>query len=122
MNDTSGESFDVNFEDFDKVLAKFEMKDTNTYDFLIKAGYKYTCYEICKRIIDSEEIPECFRKTILYMIWKRKGQLNVLKNNRFLHMKEVLAQVVDSIVVNQMKSHIWYEHIPGSWLAWAQYK
>ena len=108
MKDTSGESFEVNFQDFDQVLAKFEMKDTKTYDYLLKAGdkYKYACYKICKRIIDNEEIPDNFRKTILYMIWKRKGQMNILKHNRFLHMKQVLARTVDSMVVNKMKPAI----------------
>ena len=60
-------------------------------------------FQLCKRIIDNEEVPENFRKTLLIMIWKRKGPMDVLKNNRFLHMKEVLARSVDSLVVNQMK-------------------
>ena len=105
MTDKSGESFEVTFEEFDEVLAKFETKDTTTYDFPIKAGakYKLAMFKICKRIIDNEEIPECFLKTILYMVWKRRGSIDILKNNRFLHMKQVLARCVDSIVVRQMK-------------------
>ena len=105
MNDKTGETFEVTVEEFEKVLAKFETKDTNTYDFLIKAGSKYkeAMFQLIKRIIDNEEIPDGFRKTLLIMIWKRKGPMDVLKNNRFLHMKEVLARSVDSMVVNQMK-------------------
>ena len=38
------------------------------------------------------------------MIWKRKGAMDVLKNNRFLHMKNVLARTVDALVVKEMKS------------------
>ena len=37
------------------------------------------------------------------MIWKRNGPVDTLKNNRFLHMKNVLARTVDSMIVNQMK-------------------
>ena len=37
------------------------------------------------------------------MIWKRKGSMEILTNNTFLHMKEVLARCVDSLVVRQMK-------------------
>ena len=105
MEDKSGDSFDVTLADFDEVMAKFETKQTKTYDFLINSGdkYKMAMFNICKRIIDREEIPDCFRTTVLYMIWKRKGPMEILKNNRFLHMKQVLARTVDAIVVNQMK-------------------
>ena len=60
-------------------------------------------FQLVKRIIDHEEVPDVFRKTLLIMIWKRKGPMDVLKNNRFLHLKEVLARCVDSVVVNKMK-------------------
>ena len=43
-----------------------------------------------------------FRQTILYMIWKRKGAMDVLKNNRFLHMKEVYARTVDTLVLEKL--------------------
>ena len=93
MNDKTGEGFEVTVEEFEKVLDKFETKDTKTYDFLLKSGNKYNeaMFQLCKRIIDNEEVPENFRKTLLIMIWKRKGPMDVLKNNRFLHIKEVLA-------------------------------
>ena len=48
-----------------------------------------------------------FRKTILYMIWKSKGPQEIMKNNRFIHMKEhYLPRTVESIVVNVMKEDI----------------
>ena len=40
------------------------------------------------------------------MIWKMKGPMNILKNNRFLHMKEVLARTVDALVVSKMKEQL----------------
>ena len=105
MNDKSGDGFEVTFEEFEIVLAKFANKETKTYDFLLKAGdeYKVSIFNLCKRIIEKEEVPECFRKTVLIMIWKRKGPMEILRNNRFLHMKEVLARCVDALVVRQMK-------------------
>ena len=105
MKDTSEEGFEVTYDEFESVLEKFKMKSTKTYDFFIKSGdkYKMAIFTLCKRIIENEDIPDCFRTTTLYMIWKRKGPMDILKNNRFLHMKEVLARTVDSIVVRQMK-------------------
>ena len=35
-----------------------------------------------------------------------KGPMNVLKNNRFLHMKDVLARTVDALVVSKMKQQL----------------
>ena len=106
ISDKSGEIFEVTNDKFEQILAKFAMKDTKTYDFILNAGEKYkrTIYKLCKRIIDNEEIPDCFQMTTLYMIWKRKGLLDIFKNNRFLHMKQVLARIVDSMVVKQMKT------------------
>ena len=62
MSDKSGEIFEVTNDDFEQVLAKFAMKDTKTYDFILNAGekYKMSIYKLCKRIIDNEEIPDCF--------------------------------------------------------------
>ena len=85
MSDKSSKIFEVTKDDFEQVLARFTMKDTKTYDFILNAGEKYkrTIYKLCKRIIDNEEIPDSFRMTTLYMIWKRKGPMDMLKNNRF---------------------------------------
>ena len=47
----------------------------------------------------------------LHVVVKRK----LLKNNRFLHMKSVLARTVDALVVkrDEVSTHIQSEHIPG---------
>ena len=80
------EPLEINHDDFIKVIEKFGKKSTKTYDFLIKAGKKYqdALFSLCKRIIDQEDVPDSFRRTTLYMIWKRKGPMNILKNNPFL--------------------------------------
>ena len=36
-------------------------------------------------MIEGEDFPLSFRKTILNMIWKQKGPAEILKNSRFSH-------------------------------------
>ena len=105
MDEDDEETFEVDIEDFKDVLKKFTTKNTKTYDFLLKSGNKYKMakYKLCKRIIDTKDIPQAFLRTTLYMIWKMKGPMNILKNNRFLHMKQVMARTIDALVVGQMK-------------------
>lgn len=73
-----------------EVVNKFEKKKTNSYDFLIKAGkqYKEFVYKVCKSMIEREEYPDSFRRTMLHMIWKQNGPAEILKNSRFIHMKD----------------------------------
>ena len=101
-------NLEVDLDEFNDVLAKFKTKQTKIYDFLIKSGLSFqkAIFKVCKRIIDKEKIPESFKKTTLIMIWKMKGPMNILKNNRFLHMKEVLARTVDALVVSKMKEQL----------------
>ena len=90
MEDTDSEGFELSKRDFVEVVNKFEKKKTNSYDFLIKAGkqYKESVYKVCKSMIEREEYPDSFRRTMLHMIWKQKGPAEILKNSRFIHMKD----------------------------------
>ena len=105
MKEGGGESFELKDDDFEKVIEKFKSKPTKTYAFWLKAGEKYQAaiFKLCKVMVEDEQFPSSFRKTVLYMIWKQKGAMDILSNNRFLHMKEVLARTVDALVVDQMK-------------------
>ena len=47
-------------------------------------------FPFCKDMVEKIDFPKGFRKTILYIIWKQKGPAEVLKNSRFIHMKEAL--------------------------------
>ena len=78
-NQDNEDELEVEEDDFNEVLKKFSIKDTKTYDFLLKAGdkYKKDMFKLCKRVIENEEIPDNFRKTTLYMIWKSKGSMNI---------------------------------------------
>ena len=81
MEEEREDKLEVDHDDFTEVIEKFKRKPTKTYDFLIKIGKKYqqAVYKLCKRIIDQEEVPDNFRKTILYMIWKKEGSTEHVK-------------------------------------------
>ena len=58
-------------------------------------------------MIEKEEFPTSFRKTILNMIWKQKGPAEILKNNRFIHTKETfLPRTCEALATNKMKECI----------------
>ena len=92
---------------FEDVIKKFQSKKTKSYDLLIKGGadYQNSFYKLCERIIMNEEIPSSFHKTVLHMIGK-KGPADILKNNRFIHMKDFLPRTCEALVVNVMKEDI----------------
>ena len=109
MEDKEEEGFEIERKDFDEVIKKFESKTTKSYDFLLKSGekYKQAMFKLCKKMIESEEFPESFKKTLLYMIWKKKVPAEVLKNSRFIHMKEgFLARTCEALAVGKMKDCI----------------
>ena len=106
MKENSGETLDISKDDFKVVTTKFKSKQTKSYDFLIKSGNKYqdAIYNLCKRMINEEEFPTLFRKILLYMIWKQKGPQEILRNNRFIHLKEhYLPRTVEALIVNKIK-------------------
>ena len=82
MNEKDSDGFEITKEDFDDVLAKFQRKTTKVYDFLLKADdeYKDAIFCLCKKFIDEEQFPDIFKETLLYMILKRKGSAQTLKN------------------------------------------
>ena len=109
MMSNCDDGFEILEKDFDEVVKRFASKTTKSYDFLLKAGenYKKAMYHLCKRMVENEEFPHSFRKTLLYMIWKQKGPAEVLKNSRFIHMKEgFLARTSEALVVGKMKECI----------------
>ena len=60
----------------------------------------------CVRRKREEEFPRRMQKTILHMIWKKKGRQEVLKNNRFIHMKDYLSRTCEALVVGMIKQKI----------------
>ena len=110
MADNDGKGFEPTREAFGEVLAKFKTNNKRGYDFLIKASeeFKESVFILCKRIIDSEIIPDKFRETTLHQIWKRKPgtRKEDLESNRFIHCKEWLARTVEAVVVKAMEPEL----------------
>ena len=109
MEDTNEDGFVIDKEDFEVVVKKFGTKSTHSYDFLLKGGpkYKEVMFKFCKSMMEKEEFPSSFRKTLLNMIWKRKGAAEILKNNRFIHTKEhFLPRTCEALATNKMKQKI----------------
>ena len=81
MEEKGEKGFEIIRKDFDDVVKKFDSKSTKSYDFLLKAGVRYqnAIFKLCKRMVEQEEFPVSFRKTLFYMIWKQKGPAEVLK-------------------------------------------
>ena len=110
MAENDGKGFKATKEVFEGVLAKFKANNKRSYDFLIKASqeFKDSVYILCKRIIESESIPDKFRETTLHQIWKRKPgtRKEDLESNRYIHCKEWLAKTVEALVVKAMEPEL----------------
>ena len=83
------------------MLEKFKKKRKKTYDFIIKAhkDFQVAIFKFCERMFEEETFPIQFAETILHMIYKGKGQRELLSNNRFVHCKPWFARVVEGLVV-----------------------
>ena len=69
MMNTEEDGFEIDNSDFETVITKFKSKPTKTYDLLLNAGekYKHSMFMLCKRIVEREEFPLSFRRTVLYI-------------------------------------------------------
>ena len=83
------DAFQININNFDKVLKKFKSNNKRNYDFITKAGdkFKSAIFSLIKRMLEDEIFPANFDNTFLHQIWKQKGEKSVLKNNRYIHSK-----------------------------------
>jgi hypothetical protein len=108
MEDDDDEGFKIGKDDFNEVLEKFGKKTSKAYNLILKADDKFqeAIFHLCKLFIDKEDFPDKFRKTILHMVKKKNGLAEVLKQNRFIHMKEYLARTCESLVVGKIKRPI----------------
>ena len=94
--------FECSEETFKYNIKKFKMSGKKNYDFLTKSGPKFqkAVFKMCQRMFLEESFPSEFQNTTLHMIFKGgKGKQNVLENNRFVHCKEWLPRVAESLVV-----------------------
>ena len=109
MKENAGSGFEVTRELFDKVVKKFKSNNKRSYDFILNGGdkFKEAIFKFAKMMIENESFPTSFNKTILNQIWKQKGDKSILKNNRYIHGKDWLPRLVESmVVVGGMKEKI----------------
>ena len=110
LSENVGEGFKASKDVYDQVLAKFKSNNKRSYDFLIRASeeYKDSIFLLCKRIIESESIPDKFRESTLHQIWKRKPgtRKEDLDANKYIHCKDWLPRTVEAMVVKEMEPAI----------------
>ena len=80
---------ELKIEDFRRTLDKMKLKNKKGYDFIVKSGdkYKEAIFEVCRKVIEREEIPEKYDETLLIQLYKGKGMFQDLSNSRFIHTK-----------------------------------
>ena len=105
---SKGGDFEVTEEAFEDVMKNLEFKNKRSYDLIVKAdnSYKRAMFGLCKRILSTEMIPKRFFNTQLVQLYKGKGSAQELSNSRFLHLKDWLPRVCESLAVNNMKEDI----------------
>ena len=93
---------------YKKVLKRIKEKDKKMFDPLNKAGdlYKEAIRMYMSKIIDNENIPWEFSKTVLIPIWKKKGSALDLNMMRYVHMKSWQAKLCEALVTETMKDDI----------------
>ena len=108
MEEKDEEEVDVSKDDFNAILRKFKSKQSKAYDFILKASdeFKEAVFRLCKFFMKIEVIQKRMQMTTLHMIWKRKGPQQVLKNIRFIHLKDYMARTCEAMVVGMFKERI----------------
>ena len=93
---------------FKKVVDKIKKKGKQVYKLFVKSGIKYkeAVFKYMAKLIETEQIPLCFKNTVLTPIWKRKGSALDLNNMRFIHMRHWRSKLLESLVTEFMKDKI----------------
>ena len=105
---SKGGDFEVTEETFEEVMKNLEYKNKRSYDLIVKAdnSYKRAMFGLFKRILSTEIIPKRFYNSQLVQLYKGKGSAQELSNSRFLHLKDWLPRVCESLAVSNMKEDI----------------
>ena len=95
-------------DDYWDLLDRLKAKNKRSYDFIVKSGQKFkeAILILVKRVINTEEIPETFLETVLVQLYKGKGSQQELSNSRFLHIKNWMPRVCESLAVSGMREDI----------------
>ena len=95
-------------EEYLDVLRELQQRNKNCYSDIRKWGprFRLFIYWLLKRMYEEEQIPDDFLRTNLQALYK-KGSRTDLGNYRFLHLKECLAKVYETIVMRKVKQDMW---------------
>ena len=108
MEDKTDFNTSITKDQFEDILKKFKGRNKRSYDFITKAGedFQDSMFMLCKRMIGEECFPKRFEETTLYNLWKRKGSREDLNNHRYIHLKDWLPRLVESMTADLMKEDI----------------
>ena len=98
----------LNFEDYIAVVEKVVRVKKAVYNDFVFAGpkFKFTMFSLMQRIYVLEEIPDCFRETMLKPLFKGKGSRREVSNHRFLHLKGWAAKVFEKLLMKTVESKV----------------
>ena len=108
MKDKTDEEVNITRDLFDIVVQKLKDRRKKSYDFLIKAGddFQDSVFQLCQRMIKEESFPARFAETTLYNLWKRKGSREDLNNHRYIHLKDWMPRLAETLTAEMMKEDI----------------
>ena len=87
-----------------KVVKKVCFNKKNMFMDFIESGveYKVMIFHILKRVYEEEDIPESFHVTVLQALYK-KGNPQLAENYRFLHLREMLARLLEQLIYQKLE-------------------
>ena len=99
----------LSIECFNKTFDRLAKKSGNKFSFIMKAGdsFKSALFNICKRVWETESIPQQWSSSELVQLYKGSGPTNQLQNYRFIHMKDEVAKFFGNLVMDQAKDTIY---------------
>ena len=104
---------DDSFENLDKGIFnqtydRLRKKTGHKYDFLFKAGdsLKPALFNLCKRVWETEDLPDVWSKSTLVQLYKGKGSKQDLQSYRFIHMKEDIPKFFGNLVMGCAKEKL----------------
>ena len=123
MEDKKDVDSNITKEEYDLMIKQFKDRNKRGYDFLTTTGEEFqdSIYKLCKRMIRDEQFPGRFSETILYNLWNRNGSREDLNNHRYIHLKDWLPRLTESLTENMMKETIFEGHqVPNRWSSRSQ--
>ena len=95
-------------EIFTKSLETLQKEKRKKYQFILKGGnsLRNALYHLFDKVMESEIIPEDWKKTTILQLVKGKSDFRDLKNMRNIHLKEETPKIFTRILMSQVKEKI----------------